>query len=616
MARVVAVEFRVLGSFEVVADGRDATPSAPKLRQALALMVLEHNKIVHTHSLIDELWGESPPRQATRTVHTYIYELRRGLQPFGHLDEMLATRPNGYMAVVPPETIDLNVSDALVRRAGVALADKDPDTARQLLSEALVLWRGQALSNVSCGKLLEAFATRLEESWLQALEMRIEADFQLNRHHELVGELKALSANHQFHEGIHGKLMLALYRCGRRNEALEVYRCLHHRLADELGLGPGAQIQRLQQLMLAADPALEPPSIRRAVAAPAPVVPPAQLPPDITDFIGRQDVIAKVRGVLDSHRDDTAVPIVSITGMPGVGKTTTAVHIAHAVRGDFPDGQLYVSLGGSRGVPEDPTQVLALFLRSVGISADMLESLNDRVAAFRTWTSGRRVLMLLDDADSTAQVEPLLPAGQHCAAIVTNRFPLYGLPSVLPVRLGTVDVDEGAELLARIVGRDRVEHERAAAADIVRMVGGLPLAIRFLGQRLASVRPHRLDQFVQRLTEADGRYRLSDLAYVGMDLRARLEASYRKLSERDRSAFRLLAVLRGSTFTADDAAGVFRMDVAAAEITLLRLVDAQLVQVDGGDPAGRRRYGLHELVRPYTLECIAADPALETVSGR
>jgi DNA-binding SARP family transcriptional activator len=610
MARVNAVQFRVLGSFEVAADNRRATPSAPKLRQALALMVLEQNKVVHTHSLIDELWGEAPPRQATRTVHTYIYELRRGLQSCADVDGLLVTRPNGYMAVVPPERVDVNVSEGLVRRAGAALAEKDPDTARQLLSEALALWRGPALSNVSCGKLLEAFVTRMEENWLQALEMRIDADFQLNRHHELVGELKALSSNYQFHEGIHGKLMLALYRCGRRNEALDVYRRLHHRLAEELGLGPGSQIQRLQQSMLAADPVLDPPSVRPAPAPRQPVVPPAQLPPDIAGFSGRQKEIGVVRALLDGHRDDLAMPVISLTGMPGVGKTATAVHIAHAVRAEFPDGQLCAALNGSGGAPEDPSQILAMFLRSVGVSITMLDGLSHRVAAFRTWTSGRRVLVLLDDADSAAQVEPLLPAGQGCAVIVTNRFPLYQLPSVMSVCLDAVDASDGVAILGRILGPDRVAREREAAMDLVRVVGGLPLAIRSLGQRLAATPSQRLSDVALRLGSSGGRRRLADLAMVGIDLRDRLEASYRKLPERDRSAFRLLAVLRDSTFTAEDAAEVFLVDAATAELSLLRLADARLVRLDGVNPDGRCRYDLHELVQPYTLECVATNHAL------
>jgi DNA-binding SARP family transcriptional activator len=613
MARVdphvsrVAVKVRVLGSFEVVADGRCATPTAPKLRQALALLVLEHNKIVPTHALIDELWGEAPPRQATRTVHTYIYEIRRGLRAFADADRTLVTRPNGYMAAIRPEDLDVTTFESAVRDASGALARHEPDRARQLLGDALALWRERPLSNVQCGRVLDAFVARLDESWLRAVELRIDADFQLNRHHDLVGELKALSAANRFHEGVHEKLMLALYRCGRRNEALEVYRRLHHRLAEELGLSPGSQVQRLQQLMLFADPALDPPGVpRRSSVASRPLAPPAQLPPDIPDFTGRRDLVADVSAVLAAHRARAVVPLVSVTGMPGAGKTAAAVRIAHTVRAEYPDGQLFATLCRASGRPIGPARVLASFLRGVGADVGLPAGVDELVAAFRTWSSRRRVLVVLDDADSSAQVEPLLPSGARCAVLVTSRFPLYGLP-VLTRRVDVFDVDDGVELLARVVGRDRVADEPAAAADIVRAVGGLPLAIRFLGQRLVSTRPPRLDQFAVHL-KASGRDLLGELAHAGLDLRARLAASYRKLSAADRAAFRLLAALPRDEFTAAEATEVFLGDVLTAELTLSRLADAQLVRAVGEDCAGVRRFGLHELVRPYTLECVAADP--------
>jgi DNA-binding SARP family transcriptional activator len=602
----MAVKFCVLGSFEVVADGRCATPSAPKLRQALALMVLEHNKIVPVHALIDELWGESPPRQAIRAVHTHVYEIRRCLRPFGDADRVLVTHPNGYMAAIRPETLDVTVFETLVRDAGGALAGHEPDRARQLLVEALALWRERPLSNVRCGKVLDAFVARLDERRLRAVELRIDADFQLNRHHDLVGELKALCAANRFHEGIHEKLMLALYRCGRRNEALEVYRRLHHGLGEELGLSPGSQIQRLQRLVLVADPTLDPPGPpRRSTVASRSVVPPAQLPPDISDFVGRRDLVTDVCAALGQHRERTSVALVSLTGMPGAGKTAAAVRIAHAVRAEFPDGQLYAALRRDDGRPVDPARVLASFLHSVGIDTVTPPAVDDLVSAYRTWSSERRMLVVLDDADSSAQVAALVPTGAGCAVLVTNRFPLYGLPAVSR-RVDVFDVGDGVELLARVVGRERVDDEPGAAADIVRAVGGLPLAIRFLGQRLVSTQPQRLDQFALHL-KAGGRHLLAELAHAGLDLRARLAVNYRKLSRSDRSAFRLLAMLPREEFTAAEANEVIAGDVVNAELTLFRLADAQLVRTAAADCSGVPRFVLHELVRPYTLECVAGD---------
>jgi DNA-binding SARP family transcriptional activator len=594
------MKFRVLGSLEVLVDQGDATPTAPKLRQALALLLLKHNSVVPLYHLIDELWGEDPPRRATRTVQTYIYQLRRGLEPFTRPSDLVLTRPNGYLAKVPPEQLDLVVFEDLVARGGQALADEDTETGRYLLSEALRLWRGRPLCNVSCGRPLQAFASRLEESFLRVLELRIDADFRLSRHRELVGELKELAAQHVFHEGLHGKLLLALYRSGRRNEALGVYRQLAARLAEELGLEPGPEIQRLHQRALVADPSLDPPLVHRGT--PGPVPRPAQLPPDISDYVHREEQDELIWAALDRREAyPVAVPILSLTGMAGSGKSTAAVHAAHRLREEYPDGQFYSDLRGTRGVPEDWGEVLTMFLRSTGCSPP--ERLDERIAAFRTWTADRSVLVVLDDADRVEQVVPLLPGGKGCAVIVTSRGPLYGMPSITPVKLGPFGVAQGVALLRGIIGTDRVATEPEAAAGLVRAVGGLPLAIRFLGQRLAPVRRMHLGQILRQLTDGPSRCRLADLGPVGLDLYDRLEGSYRKLNPHAQEGFRRLAVLRHDEFTGAQAAAVFGADEDATELILLHLADAQLLQVLGDDGADQCRYAMHELVRPYTLEC-------------
>ncbi|MGO4759757.1 BTAD domain-containing putative transcriptional regulator, partial [Streptomyces sp. 2MCAF27] len=182
------MRFQVLGNFEVLDGSRVRTPSAPKLRRTLALLILRHNQVVPTKALIDELWGSSPPDKALRAVHTYVYELRRSLARPGCGGELLLrTRPGGYTVRVPESAIDLNSFRVLVEEGGEMLAAGDPGHARGVLNRALGMWQGSALANVDCGELLEAHAAELEERRLRALEMRVEADFQLGRHHELNG---------------------------------------------------------------------------------------------------------------------------------------------------------------------------------------------------------------------------------------------------------------------------------------------------------------------------------------------------------------------------------------------------------------------------------------------
>jgi DNA-binding SARP family transcriptional activator len=250
------MKFQLLGDFRILVDGQDITPSAPKIVQILALLAIRNNEIVPIQALVDELWGERSPARAARTVRTYIYEARRSpkLHDFGL---PLITCANGYMIRAQHTEIDLNLFDELVVEGRKNLSAGYPREAQELLSKALAMWHGTALANVSCGKFLASRAVRLEENRLRTLEMRIEADFQLDLHHELIGELKSLTADHPFHEGLHEKLMLALYYSGRRNEALNVYQTLRCRLVEDMGLEPNSRLQRTQQAVLSGDLALD-----------------------------------------------------------------------------------------------------------------------------------------------------------------------------------------------------------------------------------------------------------------------------------------------------------------------------------------------------------------------
>lgn len=246
------MKFQLLGDFRILVDGQDVTPSAPRIVQILALLALRNNEIVPTQAVVDELWGERPPARAARTVHNYIYEARRS--PKLHDFSLpLVTHANGYTLQARHAEIDLNIFDELVAEGRKNLAAGYPREAREYLSRALDMWHGTALANVSCGNFLASRAVRLEENRLRTLELRLEADFQLDLHHELIGELRSLTADYPFHEGLHEKLMLALCYSGRRNEALNVYKTLRHRLVEDMGLEPNSRLQRTQQAVLSGD---------------------------------------------------------------------------------------------------------------------------------------------------------------------------------------------------------------------------------------------------------------------------------------------------------------------------------------------------------------------------
>ena len=597
----IGMRIRLLGDFSVLVAGRDVTPSAPKLRQILAVLALRFNEVVHREALVDEVWGDRPPRNAAAALHTYMYELRREL--FAEVPtsatRFLQTRQQGYLARIPAEEIDVTVFERLVADGAAALAGDAAVRAREHLANALSLYHGRALGNIRCGELLSGHVTRLEEGRLRALDMRIEADLQLGRHQEVIGELRAIVAGQPFHEGFHAKLMLALHRSGRRNEALDTYRVLRRRLVEELGIEPGQTVQRTQ-LALVSNEAVREPGV---CLTPPRATPPAQLPRDIPDFTGRDAFVRAAVGRLTDARGEDVIPVLSIRGMPGVGKTAAAVHLAHLVRDSFPDGQFFARLGGTEAVPADAAELAALFLRGCGMAAaDVPTCPAERTAALRTWSADRRALVVLDDAASADQVQALLPGGAGCAVILTSRMPLYGLPGVEICELTPFDLDDGRDLLARLLGERRVAAEPAAAAEIVRMMGGLPLALGLIGQRLTAFPGMALGAFLATLSQTFRARPLSALSAVGLDLHAALESSYRRLSDQDRRAFRLLSTLGDGDFGAGDAARVFLVDPVTAELVLLRLADAHFVQVLSVAASLEHRYVLHSVMRAFARE--------------
>jgi DNA-binding SARP family transcriptional activator len=247
--------FRVLGPMTL--DNEVCTLTAAKPRVVLVLLLLQANRMVPVESLIDELWGEDPPVSASNTVQTYVYQIRKVLRRCSDgTNVALTTTPGGYTLRAAARDLDALEFDRLVDHGNAALYGGDAITAADTLRRALGLWRGPALAGVVVGRRLSAHVDRLEERRLQALERRVDADFQLGRHRELVSELKGLISTFPQHEGFHGQLMLALYRSGRRSDALVCYQRLRHTMIKELGLEPTADLQRLHRAILSSDPEL------------------------------------------------------------------------------------------------------------------------------------------------------------------------------------------------------------------------------------------------------------------------------------------------------------------------------------------------------------------------
>lgn len=248
------LQFQVLGPLEVLQDGRICTPTPPKVRRVLALLLLRANQVVPMDAIIEELWGEDPPLSAVGTAQTYIYQLRKALdQAAFDADggEWLLTKPPGYLMRVSPQQIDAHEFEELTRRGRQMLDTGCYEQAGHLLRRALALQTGPCLANVRIGALLQSHAVHLEEQHMRTLELRIQADAELGRHRELVGEMRSLVTSHPLNEWFHGQLIVALNRCGRRGEALQAYQNLRAVLSDQLGLDPQPALQRLQREVLA-----------------------------------------------------------------------------------------------------------------------------------------------------------------------------------------------------------------------------------------------------------------------------------------------------------------------------------------------------------------------------
>lgn len=589
----------LLGPLTLSRGGQMITPSAPKLRQVLSLLVLQANSVTRVDQLVEELWEESPPPSALTTVQTYIYQLRKLLKLADSappsdgalLDSMaqrqrsagdspvLLSHPGGYILQLRSlSDIDACLFEQLAERGRQELLSGQVTVAADTLRLALGLWRGGVLEGVSTGPLLYAQVARLDERRRTVLGLRIEADLQLGRHQEITGELASLVSAEPTREDFSAKLMLALYRCGRRADALQVYQRIRSVLVEELGLDPAAELQRLHQLMLAADSELDlPTGPVAATTNTRPVtVTPAQLPAEIPDFVGRATESEQFeRAVSNGHGH--GLRVVNLVGRPGIGKSTFAIHAAREVRERFPDGQLYVDLRDSDGNPASARETLVGFLKALGADErDVPSSVGEAAMMFRSWTADRRLLMLLDEASSDDQLHHLLPGGSACAVVVTSRSRLGGLPGGVHLKLPVLTAEESVELLSAVLGSPRVEREHAAALRLVELGDRLPLALRAIAAKLAARPGWRLSRMVDRLT--DERHRLAELCYGGFDVVGRLTEAYQVLTARQRWVFRRLAAATDVGLTVNQIAELVSMSRHTVESVLDELVDADLVE--------------------------------------
>ncbi|GGQ15285.1 AfsR/SARP family transcriptional regulator [Streptomyces roseolilacinus] len=749
-----AVEFRLLGPLEVRVAGRLLPLTAPRLRYALALLLLHANHTVPVAELAEGIWEGRLPADPANQVAVCVSLLRRRLGRAGADARRILTVPPGYALTAR----DAELDTALVRRlrssADACAADGRLEEAAALLHRALSLWRGPLLGGMD-RRAWRPQVRAWEEERVALREKWAELHLALGRHERVTSELAAFVQEHPFSERPRAQLMTALYRSGRRADALRLYRDTVRLFEERLGTAPGPELRRIQREILrgtlprspaprtsappgdghpedghpgdappgdghpgdappgkghpgGADgealreagggartapaapgdvprpgphapsparpapprpapagppeprPALLPPSWtprlpalarrtppppaaprhRDPLPAPPPATPahpahpapgpagphrpvraaegrapagPCLLPGDLRAFVGREREVAALTGAL-SPAATGQVPVAAVTGGAGTGKTVLAVRAAHLLRPAFPDGQLYVDLRGTHPRPAAPEEVLGRFLRQLGTPASALpDGLEPRAETYRALLADRRVLVVLDDAASAAQIRPLLPGTGSCAVLVTGRARVASPFAALGVEPGLLPPEQALELLRHGAGEARLAAEPEAARRVVEFCGRLPLALGVVAARLAA-KPHwTLDRMAARL--ADARGRLDELEHDGVAVRARIAPSYEAVGPDARRLLRRLALLPVPEVADRAVARLLGAGREAAEAAVEQLVDVRLVEAVGPDGPGGPRYRLHGLVRLFAAERAVEADAVVSATG-
>ncbi|GIG62683.1 SARP family transcriptional regulator [Longispora fulva] len=580
------MEFKILGTVEAVVAGQVVDLGVRRLeRRLLGVLLLHLGSAVSSERLTDLVWDGDPPVNARRTLQVFVSRLRGRLVAVGRSGCEILGDPTGYLVNGDPDRVDAH---RFRRLLDLARGAGDPAGQVGYLDEAARLWRGPVLGELSCDRI-RAETAGWDEDHLSAAELRMAAHLALGHHDQVLGELGTLMERYPRAESLVELLVLALYRAGRRQEALDAYAAASRSLVDRTGLDARPQLELLHERILRDDPTL---NQRPRLGGPA------QLPPKVADYTGRGREI-DVLDQLVANCDTTAVLVSTIDGTAGIGKTALAVHWAHRARHHFPDGQLYIDLRGySDSPPTSPAVALARFLRALGIAAEQIPAdVMEAGTLFRGLLADRRVLVVLDNANSADQVRPLLPGRPGSLALVTSRSRLAGLVAVDGMRNVTLDVlttEESVALLARILGDQRVMAAPEDAVELVGLCGRLPLAIRISAALLAERPEHSLRTHVAALRDGDRFSALTIEEDEQSCVRASFDLSYRELEPEVARLFRLLGIVPGPDVTIGAAAALAQVSPARARHLLDRLAAAHLIQehVPG-------RYSFHDLIRVY-----------------
>lgn len=578
---------QVLGPLAVRLQDGSLGISSRTQRALLGALATSANSAVSQERLVEMIWASQPPADAIEKLRTGAYRLRRRLRisagAAGAEEPELTVTGGSYQLTVGTHQLDLLLFRRLADAARQSRDRGDPDLACRLFMTATALWRGDPLAG-DYPLCYSSAVTALSREWQAVVVTYAETATALGRQGEVLPLLRRAVAADPFHEAAGAQLLIALAAAGNAAEAVSRFHDLRQRLADEFGTDPGPELTHAYRLARQ----------RRAGWRPLQPVPARRLlPGDHGEFTGRAAELRALHAMRREGATATAGAVLLIGGSPGVGKTALSVHFAHQLlaAGEHWDAQLYVDLGSTSGAPADPESALAKLLALLGVAHDQIPpDLAGRAAVFRDRLAGRRTLLLLDDAESEAQLLPLLPADPDSLTLVTSRRVL-AVDGASMLRVDPLSPAEACELLARVIGGGRVADD-PAAHTLGELCGHLPLALTLTARRLRARPDWSLPEIITRLREAPDRLR--ELGAGSDRLRASFDRSYRRLTADEQRVFQVL----GRHPAAGMAGGVAVRDAGLPPRTsrhaLARLVDEHLLT-----PLAHDRYQLPGLLHQY-----------------
>ena len=595
---MVDMEIRLLGSVELRAHGEQIRLPSIKAGLLFAALLWDVGRVVSTSTLVERVWGDDAPAKAPASIQSYASKLRKCLDACGEPSADLSQISTGYRLLVPAECIDRVQFEHAASLADAAVSRGNLPEAMRLLRSAEALVRGEEpLTGLFSQWAIET-RSELEERIREVVAKRISIQMKLGDARAVLPELRRLATKHEFDESILGLLMRALQMVGRTTDGLDVFAIYQARLRDQTGLEPRTELRKIQDELLRADPVSA-----RLPKAPAPVrtPPPNTLDREPSSFVGRRQDVEAITAEIESQLDAGTSVVFAIEGMPAVGKTTLALHLAYRLRDRCPDGAVQLNLRShdERQRPTDAETALGLLLGMLGTESREIQragNLDLAIALFRKYTSGRRLLLLLDDADKAEQIAPLIPSGDGHIVLITARNRLTGLPEAIRHPLAPMLVDEGTQLFLKSAGMSPTTDPALSA--VVTACAGIPMALALVGSTFRARQSWSLGDLAEHLANSRATPMRKPDAITASLFRM-ISTSYRDLPELERVLLRRLSLNPGLRTHLFAAAALADAEPSETDAALFNLVEQNLLL----EPE-RRYYQLHDMIRIFAShEC-------------